>query len=176
MKRIGILSDTHGYVPQQVWKFFAECDELWHAGDCGPGVLEQLEEWKPVRAVWGNCDSFELRFHTEEVAYFDCEGLKVLMTHIGGYPGHYPPNIRRMLETAKPDIFVCGHSHILKVMYDKEYNFLHINPGASGKQGFHQKATLVRMVVDGEVKDLEILDFSKIPVERDEEGDVENCG
>ena len=165
MKKIGILSDTHGTIAKQVWSFFAECDELWHAGDCGPGVLEELKEWKPVRAVYGNTDGWDVRDMTEEVADFDCEGLRVLMTHIGGYPGHYPPQIRRMLELAKPDIFVCGHSHILKVMYDKEFNFLHINPGAAGRQGFHQKSTLVRMVVDGTVKDLEIMEYDKLKIE-----------
>lgn len=162
MKRIGILSDTHGCLPEQVWKFFAGCDELWHAGDCGPGVLTELREWKPVRAVFGNMDGWDVRYETDEVADFDCEGLRVLMTHIGGYPGHYPQNVRRMLGLAKPDIFVCGHSHILKVMYDKEYNLLHINPGAAGRQGIHRRATLVRLVVDGSVKDLEIMDFDKL--------------
>ena len=162
MKRIGILSDTHGYIAKQVWEFFKDCDELWHAGDCGQGVLEELMEWKPVRAVYGNCDGWDLRSITEEVADFDCEGLRVLMTHIGGWPGHYPQNIKRMLEVAKPDIFVCGHSHILKVMYDKEFDFLHINPGAAGRQGFHLKSTLVRMVVDeGKPKDLEIMEYAK---------------
>ena len=161
MKRIGVLSDTHGTLPVQVYKFFEECDEVWHAGDIGGGVLEELRQFKPVRAVWGNCDSFSLHYELEERAFFEVGGLRVLMTHIGGYPGHYPYELRRTLELSKPDIFVCGHSHILKVMYDKEYNFLHINPGAAGRQGFHKVSTLVRFTIDGTPKDLEIMEFEK---------------
>lgn len=163
MKRIGVLSDTHGIVPPQVYTFFKDCDELWHAGDIGPGVLDELRSFKPVRAVWGNCDNFSLHYELEERSFFVVEGLRVLMCHIGGYPGHYPYELRRTLELAKPDIFVCGHSHILKVMYDSDYNFLHINPGAAGRQGFHKVGTLVRFVIDGEPKDLEVLDFPKFP-------------
>ncbi|MBR0170330.1 MAG: metallophosphoesterase family protein [Bacteroidales bacterium] len=161
MKRIGVLSDTHGVLAPQVFEFFKDCDELWHAGDIGPGVLDELRGFKEVRAVWGNCDSFSLHYELEERLFFVCEGLRVLMTHIGGWPGHYPYELRRALELAKPDIFVCGHSHILRVMYDKEYDFLHINPGAAGRQGFHQKSTLVRFVIDGEPKGLEVMDFPK---------------
>jgi putative phosphoesterase len=161
MKRIGVLSDTHGVLAPQVFEFFKDCDELWHAGDIGPGVLDELRGFKEVRAVWGNCDSFSLHYELEERLFFVCEGLRVLMTHIGGWPGHYPYELRRTLELAKPDIFVCGHSHILRVMYDKEYDFLHINPGAAGRQGFHQKSTLVRFVIDGEPKGLEVMDFPK---------------
>lgn len=161
MKRIGVLSDTHGVLAPQVFEFFKDCDELWHAGDIGPGVLDELRGFKEVRAVWGNCDSFSLHYELEERLFFVCEGLRVLMTHIGGWPGHYPYELRRALELAKPDIFVCGHSHILRVMYDKEYDFLHINPGAAGRQGFHQKSTLVRFVIDGEPKSLEVMDFPK---------------
>lgn len=161
MKRIGVLSDTHGVLAPQVFEFFKDCDELWHAGDIGPGVLDELRGFKEVRAVWGNCDSFSLHYELEERLFFVCEGLRVLMTHIGGWPGHYPYELRRALELAKPDIFVCGHSHILRVMYDKEYDFLHINPGAAGRQGFHQKSTLVRFVIDGEPKGLEVMNFPK---------------
>ena len=161
MKRIGVLSDTHGVLAPQVFEFFKDCDELWHAGDIGPGVLDELRGFKEVRAVWGNCDSFSLHYELEERLFFVCEGLRVLMTHIGGWPGHSPYELRRALELAKPDIFVCGHSHILRVMYDKEYDFLHINPGAAGRQGFHQKSTLVRFVIDGEPKGLEVMDFPK---------------
>lgn len=161
MKQIGVLSDTHGVLAPQVFEFFKDCDELWHAGDIGPGVLDELRGFKEVRAVWGNCDSFSLHYELEERLFFVCEGLRVLMTHIGGWPGHYPYELRRALELAKPDIFVCGHSHILRVMYDKEYDFLHINPGAAGRQGFHQKSTLVRFVIDGEPKGLEVMDFPK---------------
>ena len=163
MKRIGLLSDTHAYWDDRYLTYFESCDEIWHAGDIGSLELAtRLSEFRPLRAVYGNCDGWDLRSITEEVADFDCEGARVLMTHIGGWPGHYPQNIKRMLEVAKPDIFVCGHSHILKVMYDKEYNFLHINPGAAGRQGFHLKSTLVRLTVDeGKPKDLEIMEFEK---------------
>lgn len=163
MKRIGVLSDTHGVVAPQVYSFFKDCDELWHAGDLGPGVLDELRTFKPLRAVYGNCDSFFLHYELEEQAFFDVEGQRVLMTHIGGWPGHYPYELRRTLELAKPDIFVCGHSHILKVMYDHEYNFLHINPGAAGRSGFHKVSTLVRFSLNPAPCDLEVLDFPKIP-------------
>ena len=162
MKRIGVLSDTHGTVAPQVYSFFEDCDELWHAGDIGPGVLDTLRSFKPVRAVWGNCDSFALHYELDEVAFFEVEQQRVLMTHIGGHPGHYPYEMRRRLELAKPDIYVCGHSHILRVIYDKEYNFLHINPGAAGRQGFHRVSTLVRFTLDPTPCDLEILDFPKV--------------
>lgn len=162
MKRIGVLSDTHGTLPPQVFTFFKDVDEIWHAGDIGYGVLEPLREFKPVRAVWGNCDSFSLHYELEERAFFVVEGLRVLLTHIGGWPGHYPYELRHTLELAKPDIFVCGHSHILKVMYDKEMGFLHINPGAAGRQGFHKVSTLVRFTIDGTPKDLEIMEFDKV--------------
>ncbi len=161
MKRIGVLSDTHGVLAPQVFSFFADCDELWHAGDIGPGVLEPLREFKPVRAVWGNCDSMVLHYELQERLFFECDGLRVLMTHIGGWPGHYPYELRRTLELAQPDIFVCGHSHILRVMYDHDYNFLHINPGAAGRQGFHRVATLVRFVIDQQPKQLEIMELDK---------------
>ena len=162
MKRIGVLSDTHGVLAPQVFSFFRECDELWHAGDIGPSVLDELQAFKPVRAVWGNCDNFNLHYQLPEIDYFECDGLRVMMTHIGGWPGHYPYDIRRHLERFEPDIFVCGHSHILRVMYDKEYNFLHINPGAAGRQGFHRVGTLVRFTIDGTPKDLEVMDFPKL--------------
>lgn len=161
MKRIGVLSDTHGFVPTQIYSFFKDCDELWHAGDIGFDVLEELQQWKPVRAVWGNCDTFSLRFELEEQLFFEVEGQRVLMMHIGGWPGHYPPALRRTIELSKPDIFVCGHSHILKVMYDEEYHLLHINPGAAGRSGFHKTCTLVRFTLDPTPKDLEVLDFPK---------------
>ena len=162
MRRIGVLSDTHGVLAPQVYDFFKDCDEVWHAGDIGFGVLEKLRAFKPVRAVWGNCDSVSLHFELEERSFFEVEGQRVLMTHIGGWPGHYPYELLRTLELAKPDIFVCGHSHILKVMYDKEMGFLHINPGAAGRQGFHHVSTLVRFTLDPTPKDLEILDFPKL--------------
>ena len=156
------MSDTHGVVPNQVYTFFKDCDELWHAGDMGRGVYEELSQFKPLRAVYGNMDDYDLRYHVPSSDLFTCEGLKVLLTHIGGWPGHYPAEILKILQHDKPDIFVCGHSHILKVMYDQELNLLHINPGAAGRQGWHKVATLVRFTIDGTPKDLEILDFDKL--------------
>lgn len=162
MKRIGVMSDTHGVVPKQVYSFFADCDEIWHAGDCGPGVLKELEAFKPVRAVWGNIDDTVMHLTHSKISVFECEGLKVVMTHIGGYPRHYDTSVVGILEAVKPKIFVSGHSHILKVMWDKEMELLHINPGAAGRQGFHKVGTLVRFTIeDGDPKDLEILDFPK---------------
>ncbi|MCQ2297601.1 MAG: metallophosphatase family protein [Bacteroidales bacterium] len=162
MKRIGILSDTHGRVPQQVYSFFAECDEVWHAGDCGPGVVEELLRFKPLRAVWGNIDDHSLHYKYPKVNIFEIEGQKVMMTHIGGYPKHYVPEIRQLILQEKPQIFVSGHSHILKVMYDPQYQLLHINPGAAGRQGFQKVDTLVRFTLDPTPKDLQILDFPKL--------------
>ncbi len=161
MTRIGVLSDTHGTLAPQVFDFFKDCDELWHAGDIGPGVLDELRAWKPLRAVWGNCDSVALHYTLDERAFFVVEGQRVLMTHIGGHPGHYPYELRRTLQLAHPDIFVCGHSHILRVAYDHDYRFLHINPGAAGRQGFHRVATLVRFSLNPTPTDLEILEFPK---------------
>ena len=161
MRRIGVLSDTHGMVPRQVYSFFENCDELWHAGDIGRGVLETLRERWMVRAVYGNMDDYTMRYEVPRTQLFNCEGLKVVMTHIGGWPGHYPAEMKKVLQDEHPDIFVCGHSHILKVMFDKEMNFLHINPGAAGRVGFHRVSTLVRFVIDGVPKDMEVLDFPK---------------
>ncbi len=163
MKRIGILSDTHGYVPPQVYLFFSECDEIWHAGDMGYGVLQSLQAFKPVRGVYGNIDGPDVRCFVPKTQLFECEGLKVLMTHIGGYPNHYDKSMVPIIENEHPDIFISGHSHILKVMYDNKYQLLHINPGAAGCQGFHQVSTLVRFVIDGTPKDLEIHEFPKYP-------------
>ncbi|MBR1516944.1 MAG: metallophosphoesterase family protein [Bacteroidales bacterium] len=163
MKRIGVLSDTHGAVPPQVYSFFKDCDELWHAGDLGPSVLDRLRQFKLLHAVYGNIDDNSLHHELPLVDIFVCEGQKVMLTHIGGWPGHYPAPLRQQLQQERPDIFVCGHSHILKVMYDNQYNFLHINPGAAGHYGFHKVSTLVRFTLDPTPRELEILDFPKTP-------------
>lgn len=161
MKKIGVLSDTHGRVPVQVFSFMKDCDEIWHAGDLGAGVYEALSDFKPLRAVYGNIDNYSLRYQAPATQVFECEGLKVMMTHIGGYPGHYPAAVKQRLLEEKPDIFVAGHSHILKVMYDPEMNLLHINPGAAGSQGFHKVSTMVRFTIDGTPKGLEVMEFAK---------------
>ncbi len=159
--RIGVLSDTHGTVPSQVYTFFKDCDELWHAGDLGYNVLDILRQFKPLRAVYGNIDDNSLHHELPKVDVFEREGQKIVLTHIGGWPGHYPADIRAMLQREKPDIFVCGHSHILKVMYDKQMDFLHINPGAAGFTGFHKVSTLIRFTLDPTPRELEILDYPK---------------
>lgn len=163
MKRIGILSDTHGVVPNQVYDFFKDCDEIWHAGDIGSiDALIELRAFKPLRAVFGNMDGWDIRYETFENQLFFCEDAKVLMTHIGGYPGRYERRILPLIESERPNIFISGHSHILKVMPDRKYNLLHINPGAAGRQGFHKVSTLVRFVIDGATpKDLEIMEIKK---------------
>ena len=161
MLRIGILSDTHGILSDKIYSFFEECDELWHAGDIGPDVLDRLKQFKPVVAVYGNTDGWDIRNLIPQDQLFIRENHKILMTHIGGYPDHYERRIQLLLESEKPDIFVDGHSHILRVMYDKKYNLLHINPGAAGQQGFHRVATLVRFTLDEKPKNLEICEFPK---------------
>lgn len=162
MLRIGILSDTHGHVPSQVFSFFESCHELWHAGDAGPGVLDTLQNFKPLVAVYGNMDGRDVRDVWPATQLFEREGVRVLMTHIGGYPGHYNQAIQPLLRSESPNLFVCGHSHILKVMYDSTYRLLHINPGAAGRQGMHKVGTLVRLELDnGTPRNLEILDFPK---------------
>ncbi len=162
MKRIGLLSDTHGWWDERYAKHFAECDEIWHAGDIGSMLLvERLQEIAPLRAVYGNIDGGDVRRMFTEVYRFRCEEVEVVMTHIGGYPGHYSPAIYKKLVANPPQLFISGHSHILKVMYDKQLGCLHINPGAAGIQGFQTVRTLVRFTVDGkEIKDLEVVELS----------------
>lgn len=160
MKRIGIVSDTHGTLIPQLFHFFKDVDEIWHAGDIGNiETAEQLEDFKPLRAVHGNIDDHIVRMQYPGDLFFKVEDVHVYLTHIGGYPGHYLPEIKYILEKKQPDLFVCGHSHILKVIYDKQLNLLHINPGAAGQSGFHKKITMIRFVIDGKAfKDMEIFD------------------
>lgn len=160
MKRIGILSDTHGTLIPQLFYFFKDVDEIWHAGDIGNiETAEQLEAFKPLRAVHGNIDDHIVRLQYPEDQFFQVEDVHVFMTHIGGYPDHYLPEIKNILRAKKPDLFVCGHSHILKVIYDQKLNLLHINPGAAGLSGFQKKTTMIRFTIDGkEFKDMEIFE------------------
>ncbi len=159
MKRIGIISDTHSCWDEKYKTYFSECDEIWHAGDIGSTeVAERLAAIKPLRAVCGNCDGGDLRFRFPETLRFKCEEADVLLTHIGGYPGNYDPRIRSKIYSMPPDLFICGHSHLLKVKYDKSLNLLHINPGAAGKMGWHPERTIVRLTIDGKsFKDLEVI-------------------
>lgn len=161
MKRIGLLSDTHGWWDDRYLTHFADCDEIWHAGDIGSEIIiRQLEAHCPVRAVCGNIDGRELSIRFDDVLKFKVEECNVIMTHIGGYPGKYDPYIKKELYHERPQLFISGHSHILKVMYDNIVGCLHINPGAAGRQGWQQVRTLVKFVIDGkEIKDLEVIEL-----------------
>ena len=161
MKRIGLLSDTHGYWDERYARYFAECDEIWHAGDIGsPELAMRLNEIRPLRAVYGNIDGGELRRTYTETLRWQCEDANIMMTHIGGYPGKYAPRIRKQLLASPPDLFISGHSHILKVQYDPTLSCLHINPGAAGLQGWQTVRTLVRFTIDGkQFKDLEVIEL-----------------
>ena len=163
MKRIGLLSDTHGYWDDRYTKYFSECDEIWHAGDFGSSeIADRLSALKPLRGVFGNIDGHDLRMRFSEKYRFKCEEVEVLMKHIGGYPGHYDPSIRGSIFARPPKLFISGHSHILKVQYDKTLDCLHINPGAAGLYGFHKVRTLVRFTIDGaEIKDLEVIELGE---------------
>ena len=150
-KRIDIISDTHGCWDEKYETYLGECDEIWHAGNIGTmEVADRFEAMRPVfRAVCGNCDGYDLRARYPELLRFRCEEADVLLKHIGGYPGHYDPSVRAKLYYSPPHLFVAGHSHILKVQYDKTLQMLHINPGAAGMQGWHKDRTLVRLTVEG---------------------------
>ena len=158
MKKIGILSDTHGVFDEPLRAFFADVDELWHAGDFGSiETADAIAAFRPLRGVSGNIDGGKTRIVYPQWELFDCEGVRVMMTHIGGYPGRYAPGVEMQLRMHRPKIFVAGHSHILKVIYDKKYDLLHVNPGAAGVSGFHQVRTALRLVVDGEdIRDMEV--------------------
>lgn len=159
--KIGLLSDTHGWLEERIFHHFAHCDEIWHAGDIGTSELtDKLAAFKPLRAVYGNIDGAALRRTYPENLHFEIAGLKVFMTHIGGYPGKYPTRIREQIMAEKPGLFICGHSHILKVMPDKQYNLLHINPGAAGNHGFHRVKTLVRFEIEnGKIGQLQAIEL-----------------
>ncbi|HLP94986.1 MAG TPA: metallophosphoesterase family protein [Saprospiraceae bacterium] len=163
MKKIGLLSDTHSVLDERVMTHFAECDEIWHAGDVGDiRVWDALKAFKPVRGVYGNIDGAKLRAELPLDLRFECEGVPVFMTHIGGYPGRYDPRVGKLLKEDPPagGLFISGHSHILKVMPDKTLGFLHINPGACGNEGWHKVKTLVRFVLkEGQIRDLQIIEL-----------------
>ena len=163
MTRIGLLSDTHTYIHPRIFESFKDCDEIWHAGDIGNiATAKKLGDFKPLRAVFGNIDGQNLRQIYPETLIFSCEEVKVIMKHIGGYPGKYEKNVRELINLEKPKIFISGHSHILKVMYDKQHQLLHINPGAAGKFGLHQVITMVRFTISGnEIRDMEIIELNK---------------
>lgn len=163
MTRIGLLSDTHSWWDDRYKKYFDNCDEIWHAGDIGSmNIINKLQSINPLRAVYGNIDGAEIRSICPEFLRFKVEDIDVLMTHIGGYPGKYNPKVKQIMDIAPPQLFVCGHSHILKVMYDKKYHCLHINPGAAGNYGFHTVRTLICFTIDKkEIKDLEVIELKE---------------
>lgn len=161
---IGLISDTHGIFDQPFRDFLEPVDQIWHAGDFGGGMdlAEEIAVFKPLVGVAGNCDNHDLRFIHPLHRFFECGGLKILMTHIGGYPGKYDPRARRLIDDLRPDIFVCGHSHILKVVRDTRRNMLVINPGAAGIQGFHIVRTALRFHIDdGRIHDMEVFEVDR---------------
>lgn len=164
MTRIGVLSDTHGLLDKRVLEHFKDVDEIWHAGDIGSfELLQTLREFKPTRAVYGNMDSGDVRYSLSEFYRFRVEDVNVLMTHIGGYPGHYNPWLIPMFRKEPPDLFVCGHSHILKVQYDSMFKMLTMNPGAAGKQGWQPCQTLLRFTIDGsKIDNLEVIELERL--------------
>ena len=163
MKRIGIISDTHGYWDPKYEKYFGDMDEIWHAGDIGSTeVADKFEAMKPIfRAVYGNCDGYDLRARYPEILRFKCEDVDVMIKHIGGYPGHYDRSVVKMIYANPPQLFIAGHSHILKVKFDKTLNLLHINPGAAGIMGCQKESTLVRRTIAGnKFTDCEVVPLS----------------
>ena len=163
MRKILLLSDTHGYIDDDILKYVNQADEVWHAGDIGNlNVTDAIEELKPLRAVYGNIDDSKVRVEFPEHQRFLCEDVDVWMTHIGGYPGRYDPRIRSVLYENPPRLFICGHSHILKVIPDNKLNLLHMNPGAVGKYGLHKIRTMLRFTIDGnKIEHLEVIEFKK---------------
>lgn len=164
MISIGLISDTHSFLNPKIFHHFKDCDEIWHAGDIGSlDVAKQLEAFKPFKAVYGNIDGKEIRIQYPENLHFECEGLKIWITHIGGYPPRYNKFIKPVITQNPPDVFICGHSHILKITTDPKLNkMLYINPGAAGNVGFHQVATLVRFHIhERKISDMQVIELGK---------------
>jgi len=163
MTRIGLISDTHNFLDEAVFKHFKGCDEIWHGGDFGTIALaERLRDFKPLRGVYGNIDGPDIRAEYPEQNIFAIENVKVFMQHIGGYPPNYKPGIKAVIMREGPQLFISGHSHILKVMYDDKLQCLHMNPGAAGMQGWHQVRTLIRFVIDGkDIKNCEVIELRR---------------
>ncbi|MGK2862802.1 MAG: metallophosphoesterase family protein [Chitinophagaceae bacterium] len=163
MTTIGLISDTHGYLDENIFKQFEHCDEIWHAGDFGNEELaKKLALFKPLKGVYGNIDDRHIQDVYPENLSFTCEEVTVVMTHIGGYPPKYNSRVLPLLNQYQPQLFISGHSHILKVMYDEKWNSLHMNPGAAGNQGWHKIRTLITFIIDGkEMKDCRIIELGK---------------
>lgn len=168
MVKVGLISDTHGYLDNQVFDYFSNCDQIWHAGDFGSIELaNELKCIAPVTGVYGNIDGKDIRSEYPLHQRFECEGVDFWMTHIGGNPGRYCLPIREDMDSNPPDVFICGHSHILKIARDKDYNnMLYINPGAAGKQGFQQERTILRFKIQKSgIKDVEVINLSESELE-----------
>ena len=167
MKNIVLLSDTHHMLDERFFSHFEKADEIWHAGDIGSlSVTDTLKNFARIRVVYGNIDDNIIRTEFKANLYFKCEKVNVMMTHIGGYPGRYDKKILPIIEQANPDLFICGHSHILKVMYDKKYKLLHMNPGAIGDFGIHTVKTILCFSIDGkEIKDLRVVEFPRSKIQ-----------
>jgi putative phosphoesterase len=163
MTKIGLLSDTHGFLDENILKHFENCDEIWHAGDFGTAELaETLKKNKRLKGVYGNIDGQDIRSEFPEQLVFICEEVKVMIRHIGGYPPKYNPETKKQLLIQQPNLFIAGHSHILKVIWDEKLNCLHMNPGAAGRQGWQKVRTVIRFVIDGkDIKDCEVIELGK---------------
>ena len=163
MKQIVLLSDTHHTLDERFIPHLKQCDEIWHAGDIGSlQITDQLKKIAPIRVVYGNIDNHKIRAHFKKTLLFRCEQIKVMMTHIGGYPGRYDKKILPMIEQENPDLFICGHSHILKVMHDKKHKLLHMNPGAIGDFGIHKVKTILCFTIEGKkIKNLRVVEYPK---------------
>ncbi len=163
MTKIGLISDTHGWLDPACAKYFSDCDEIWHAGDIGViAIADELKGKKIFKAVYGNIDGYDVRSEYSEILEWYCEEVKVLMVHIGGYPPKYNSSSKKMILNIKPQLFISGHSHILKIMYDAAHACLHMNPGAAGKHGWHLMRTIIRFTIDGkEIKDCEVIELGK---------------
>ena len=161
MTRIGLTSDTHSYLDPTVLEHFKDCDEIWHAGDFGTAAIaDQLKSFKPFRGVYGNIDGYDIKSVYPEQLIFICEEVKVMIRHIGGYPPRYNPETKKELLIHHPQLFISGHSHILKIMYDEKLNCLHMNPGAAGKHGWQKVRTIIRFAIDGkDIKDCEVIEL-----------------
>ena len=162
MTKIGLISDTHHYLDPVVFEHFKDCDEIWHAGDFGTiAIAAELAAFKPLRGVYGNIDGYDVRSQYPEQINFKCEDVAVMMRHIGGYPPRYNPETKKQILLHRPQLFIAGHSHILKVMYDPAMQCLHMNPGAAGKQGWHKVRTLIRFEINKkEIRNCEVIELS----------------
>jgi len=163
LTNIGLISDTHGYLDQNVFKHFENCHEIWHAGDFGFNeIADELRSFKPLKGVYGNIDGQDVRTKFPEQLVFLCEEVKVLIRHIGGYPSRYNPETKKELLIHRPQLFISGHSHILKIMYDHDLQCLHMNPGAAGKQGWQKVRTIIRFAIDKkDIKNCEVIELGK---------------